>query len=137
MKWEKLDKNGSQLQTLKRLLLYRDIPCLIIVLKKHWLLCNIFQCCGKILCQEMKNWPILDAFLIQISKQVDGFTFGYQKYNLTWNLLALDQDGRPSDINIMKQWLEWVSYGFERNLYTFVTNCFKVTSARKFCPWLK
>ena len=85
----------------------------------------------------MKNWPIFDAFLIQISKQVDDFTFGYQKYNLTWNLLALDQDGRPSDINIMKQWLEWVSYGFQRNLYTFVTNCFKVTSARIFCPWLK
>ena len=48
------------------------------VLKKHWLLWKFFQCCGKIWCQEMKNRPIFDTFLIQISKQADTkITFGY------------------------------------------------------------
>ena len=65
-------------------------------------------------CQEMKNWSIFDTFLIQISKQADGFTLGYKKFNLKWNLLELDRDGRPKYINIMEQWLEWVLY-YERN----------------------
>ena len=108
------NKNLIKIQALKRLCLCRDILCLIIVLKKHWLFCKFFQCCGKFFCQEMKNWSIFDTFLIQIFKQADGFTLGYKKYNLKWNLLELDRDGRSRDINIMEQWLEWVLY-YERN----------------------
>ena len=68
-----------QAQTLKRLYLWIDISFLIIVLKKHWLLFKFFQCYGKILCQETKNWPIFHAFSIQISKQADGFSSLYQE----------------------------------------------------------